>query len=180
MWLILVVALVVILLTYIMIMYNCLIKRRNIVKDQFSQIDVQLKRRFDLIPNLIEIVKGYSTHESETFTKIVNARNQFNSSKNINDEIKVAGELKGLLSNIFMLAESYPELKANTNFLQLQEDLKDTENKIAIERQFYNDTVLTYNNLIDMFPSNIIANLFRFKKYDFFETNDTNNINVKF
>jgi LemA protein len=167
-------------LLYVVIIYNKLTTRRNIVKDQFSQIEVQLKRRFDLIPTLVEIVKGYSKHETETFTKVVEARNKFNTSKTINDEIKFAIEVKTSLNNIFALAEDYPELKANTNFLKLQEDLKDTENKIAIERQFYNDTVLTYNNLIDIFPSNIIALIFKFKKYDFFETNDTNNVNINF
>lgn len=169
-----------VILLYIAIIYNKLITRKNIVKDQFSQINVQLKRRFDLIPSLVEIVKGYAKYENETLIKITQTRNKFNTTKEINDEIKVASELTNLLNNVFVLTENYPELKSNTNFLNLQNDLKDTENKIAIERQFYNDTVLTYNNLIDVFPSNIIALIFRFKKYDFFETNNKDNININF
>lgn len=179
--LILLIIILVLLISYIIVTYNKLITRRNIVKDQFSQIDVQLKRRFDLIPNLIEIVKGYSLHENETFLKIVQTRTNFNNADNINNEVDAANELTTLLSNMFILAESYPDLKANTNFLQLQTDLKDTENKIAIERQFYNDTVLTYNNLLELFPSSIVASLFKFIPFHFFkiDNDEKENITVK-
>lgn len=170
--------LIVLLISYVIITYNKLINRQNIVKDQFSQIDVQLKRRFDLIPSLIEIVKGYAIHENETFIKIVETRNKFTSSSSINNEIDAANELSSLLSNMFILAEDYPDLKANKNFLELQEQLKETEDKIAIARQFYNDTVLTYNNILDMFPSKIIAAIFLFKRFKFFEIDYKERTNI--
>src|SRR5574344_168043 len=129
-WIILI-AIVVVLLLIIGATYNSLVQLRNKVRDQFSQIDVQLKKRFDLIPNLVETVKGYAKHESETFEQVVEARNKFNSANTPEQEMQAAGELNGVLSRLFALAEAYPELKANTNFMQLQVDLKDTEEKIA-------------------------------------------------
>ncbi len=153
--------------------YNKLVNRRNKVKDQFSQIDVQLKRRFDLIPNLVETVKGYAKHEEETLTKVIEARNKFATANSIKDEIDANNQLTGALNKLFALSESYPELKANENFVSLQKDLKDTEDKIAYARQFYNDTVLTYNNLREMFPSNIIASIFKFEPFEFFKTDDS-------
>ncbi len=162
--------------------YNGLVSLRNKVKDQWSQIDVQLKRRFDLIPNLVETVKGYAKHESETLENIVKARNQFASAKTPEEEMKANGELSKGISKIFALAENYPDLKANEGFVKLQDELKETEDKISYARQFYNDNVLEYKNKIEMFPSNIIANIFKFKPEPFFEASEKerDNVEVKF
>ncbi|MCK5001024.1 MAG: LemA family protein, partial [Anaerohalosphaera sp.] len=134
-----------------------------------SQIDVQLKRRHDLIPNLVETAKGYMTHERETFEAITNARSKAMGANNVSESGKAEGMLSEALSKFMLVVENYPELKANTNFLSLQETLTSTENKIAFARQGYNDQVLFYNNKIQMFPSNIIAGSFNFTKRDFFE-----------
>lgn len=173
--------LVLILLWFIAI-YNQLVVLRNRVKDQWAQIDVQLKRRFDLIPNLVETVKGYAKHEKETLEKVIEARNKFQEAKTPEDEMKADGELSKVVSRLFALAESYPDLKANTNFQELQKELGETEDKIASSRQFYNDTVLTFNNKVEVFPSNLIANIFKFKKEVFFEANskERENVQVKF
>ena len=162
--------------------YNTLVSLRNKVKDQWSQIDVQLKRRFDLIPNLVETVKGYAKHESETLEKVIEARNSFTTAKTPEEEIKANGELTNAISKLFALAESYPDLTANTSFMKLQEDLKETEDKISYARQFYNDNVMAYKNKIEMFPSNIIAGMFGFKPELFFEVNEKEkeNVEVKF
>jgi len=162
--------------------YNKLIALRNRVKDQWAQIDVQLKRRFDLIPNLVETVKGYTKHESETLEAVIKARNTYVSATLPEDQMKADGELTQAISKLFALTESYPELKANTNFQALQQELTETESKIASARQFYNDTVMVYNNKVDMVPSNIIASLFKFEKEAFFEANETErqNVQVKF
>ena len=162
--------------------YNKLIALRNRVKDQWAQIDVQLKRRFDLIPNLVETVKGYTKHESETLEAVIKARNTYVSATLPEDQMKADGELTKAISKLFALTESYPELKSNTNFQALQQELTETESKIASARQFYNDTVMVYNNKVDMVPSNIIASLFRFEKEAFFEANETErqNVQVKF
>lgn len=162
--------------------YNKLIALRNRVKDQWAQIDVQLKRRFDLIPNLVETVKGYTKHESETLEAVIKARNTYVSATLPEDQMKADGELTKAISKLFALTESYPELKANTNFQALQQELTETESKIASARQFYNDTVMVYTNKVDMVPSNIIASLFRFEKEAFFEANETErqNVQVKF
>ena len=162
--------------------YNSLISLRNRVKDQWAQIDVQLKRRFDLIPNLVETVKGYAKHESETLENVIQARNTFLSATTPEEEMKANGELTNAISKLFALAESYPDLKANTNFMSLQSELSETENKIAAARQFYNDTVLLYNNKVQMFPSNIVAGLFKFKEEVFYEVDETErqNVSVKF
>ena len=162
--------------------YNKLIALRNRVKDQWAQIDVQLKRRFDLIPNLVETVKGYTKHESETLEAVIKARNTYVSATLPEDQMKADGELTKAIFKLFALTESYPDLKANTNFQALQQELTETESKIASARQFYNDTVMVYNNKVDMVPSNIIASLFKFKKEAFFEANETErqNVQVKF
>ena len=152
--------------------YNGLVKLRNKVKDQWSQIDVLLKRRADLIPNLVETVKGYAKHESETLEAVIAARNKAVSATTTEEEMKANGELTGALSRLFALAESYPDLKANTNFMDLQNNLKETEDKIAYARQFYNDAVLKYKNKLEMFPSNIIASMFGFKPEPFFEATE--------
>ena len=159
--------------------YNGLIKLRNMVKDQWSQIDVLLKRRADLIPNLVETVKGYTKHEKETLEAVINARNKAVSAQGVEEEMKANGELSGALSKLFALAESYPDLKANTNFMDLQNNLKDTEDKISYARQFYNDAVLKYKNKLEVFPSNIVASMFGFKPEPFFEATETERENVK-
>lgn len=169
MWIWVVVGIIVILLIIVAITYNSLVVLRNKKDDQWSQIDVQLKRRADLIPNLVETVKGYAKHESDTLEEVIQARNSFTSSKTPQEEMKSSNMLTDAVSKLFALAESYPDLKANQNFMSLQSDLKETEEKIAIARQFYNDTVLTYNNKVQTVPTNIVAALFGFKKADFFE-----------
>ena len=161
-----------VLLFYVATTYNKLVSLRNKVRDQWAQIEVQLKRRFDLIPNLVETVKGYAKHEKETLTDVIEARNKFQSATTPEEEMKASGDLNKALSRLMVLTESYPELKANENFLQLQGDLKDCEEKISFARQFYNDTVLSYMNKIEMFPSNIIASMFNFKKADYFEARE--------
>lgn len=174
-----IIVLVVLLVLYVISTYNKLVRVRNMVKDQWAQIDVQLKRRFDLIPNLVETVKGYAKHEKETLEGVIKARNTFLSATTPEAEMEANGELTKAVSKLFALAESYPELKANENFMSLQNDLKDTENKIASARQFYNDVVLKYNNMIEMFPSNIVASMFAFKVQTFFQANEEERENVK-
>ena len=180
-WIILIIV-VVLIIAWAFATYNKLVDLRNRVKDQWAQIDVQLKRRFDLIPNLVETVKGYAKHESETLEAIIQARNTYVSATTPEAQMKADGELEKAISKLFALSESYPELKANTNFQHLQQELTETESKIASARQFYNDTVLMYNNKVEMVPSNIIASLFKFKKEAFFEANETEreNVQVKF
>lgn len=162
----------VVIIVLIIIGYNQLVKLRNMVKDQWSQIDVLLKRRYDLIPNLVETVKGYAAHEKETLEAVINARNKATTTSSVEDSSIANNELTGALNKLFALTESYPNLKANTNFLDLQANLKETEDKISYARQFYNDSVLKYNNKVEMIPTNIVAMLFGFKKYDFFEISD--------
>ncbi len=152
--------------------YNALVKLRNQVKNAWSQIDVQLKRRHDLIPNLIETVKGYMGHERETLENITKARSQAMSAETVGEKSKAEGALSGAISKFFLVVENYPDLKANQNFLALQEELTSTENKIAFARQSYNDGVLFFNNKIQMFPSNIVAGMFSFKIEEFFEIED--------
>ncbi len=150
-------------------MYNALVKFRNQVKNAWAQIDVQLKRRHDLIPNLIETVKGYMKHEQETFEKITSYRSQAMSAGSVAEKGVAEGMLGQALGQLRIAVENYPDLKANQNFLALQEELASTENKISYSRQAYNDSVLALNNKIEMFPSNIIAGMFGFRKAEFFE-----------
>lgn len=152
--------------------YNGLVGLRNQVKNAWAQIDVQLKRRYDLIPNLVETVKGYMKHERETLEAVTKARNlaQQASSAGAAERAKAEGELSSALSRLLAVVERYPDLKANQNFLALQEELTSTENKISFSRQFYNDSVLRYNNKTHMVPSNIVASMFGFKAGEFFET----------
>lgn len=154
---------------YAVSLYNGLVKLRNQVKNAWSQIDVQLKRRHDLIPNLIETVKGYMKHEKETLENITEARSRAMGADSVADKAKAETELNGAMSKFFVVVENYPDLKANQNFLSLQEELTSTENKISFSRQNYNDQVLFYNNKIQMFPSNIVAGMFGFKEEVFFE-----------
>ncbi|WP_370875885.1 LemA family protein [Caldalkalibacillus uzonensis] len=147
---------------YVIISYNSLVKYRNWVKEAWSQIDVQLKRRHDLIPNLVETVKGYAKHEQETLDRVIKARSQLLSGTP-QERIEADNMLEGALKSIFALAEAYPDLKANQNFLQLQEELTATENKIAYARQLYNKTVAEYNIKRESFPTNMIASMFNFE-----------------
>jgi len=168
-----IIVVLVLLILYVIGTYNGLVSLRNKKDDQWSQIDVQLKRRADLIPNLVEIVKGYAKHESETLEKVIEARNTYMTAKTPEEEMKASGEVTQALNKLLALSEAYPELKANQNFLGLQQDVSDTEDKISYARQFYNDSVLTYNNKVQMFPSNIIAGMFNFTKASFFEVSDS-------
>ncbi len=164
------VALLVVVLLWVVSLYNRLVRARNEVRNAWSQIDVQLKRRWDLIPNLVETVKGYMRHERETLEAVTKARQQ---AVAISGDVAARAQAENILSqslrSLFAVAENYPELKANQNFLALQEELTSTENKIAFARQYYNDSVYRLNNLIQMFPSNIIAKQFGFKPEVYFE-----------
>ena len=165
---------------YLLVTYNSLVARRNMVENQKSQIDVELQRRFDLIPNLVEVVKGYANYEKTTLEDIIKARNTYiTTGSNTAQALQADDALTGALSRLFALAEGYPELKANANFLSLQSELANTEKKIAFSRQFYNDSVYKLNNVIDMFPSNIVASIFNFSKGTFFETTDTERSNIE-
>jgi len=157
------------LVIFVIGVYNALIRLRNQVDNAWSQIDVQLKRRHDLIPNLVETAKGYMKHERGTFEEITKARSQAMGAKGVAEASKAEGALGEALSKFMLVVENYPDLKANQNFLSLQEELTSTENKIAFARQSYNDQTLFFNNKIQMFPSNIVANTFNFGKRDFFE-----------
>ncbi|MBD3234222.1 MAG: LemA family protein [candidate division Zixibacteria bacterium] len=152
--------------------YNSLVRLRNQVDNAWSQIDVQLKRRHDLIPNLVETAKGYMKHEQQTLENITNARAKAMQADSVADKSAKETELSGAISQFYLVVENYPDLKANQNFLAVQEELTSTENKISFARQGYNDQVLFYNNKIQMFPSNIIAGMFNFGKRDFFEIED--------
>ena len=169
-----IIGIVVILLVILMSIYNGLVRLRNQVKNAWAQIDVQLKRRFDLIPNLMETVKGYMKHERETLEAVTQARNlaEKASSAGPGERGQAEGMLGMALGRLLAVAEAYPDLKANQNFLALQEELTSTENKISFSRQYYNDSVLNYNNKTEMFPSNIIAGMFNFKAGEFFEVTE--------
>ena len=167
-WIILIVVLVLLVL-YVIGTYNKLVKARNKVEGEWAQIDVQLKRRIDLIPNLVETVKGYAKHEKETLEAVINARSKAVSATTPEEAIAASGEVTQALSRLFALSEAYPDLKADANFKDLQDNLKEAEDKIAYARQFYNDTAKSYKNLVEMFPSNIVASIFKFKAKPFFE-----------
>ena len=152
--------------------YNGLVRLRNQVENAWAQIDVQLKRRCDLIPNLVETVKGYAKHESGTLEKVIQARNMALAAKTVGERAEAENILSGTLKSLFAVTEAYPELKANQNFMSLQEELTSTENKIAFSRQFYNDSVMTFNTQIEVFPQNIIAGIFHFVRREFFEVKD--------
>ena len=152
--------------------YNGFVTLRNQIDNSWSQIDVQLKRRYDLVPNLVETVKGYAKHEKETFKEVVEARNKVATAGNFKEKAQAENFLTGALKSIFALAEDYPRLQANQNFLMLQEELAGIESKIAFARQFYNDSVLQYNNNVQSFPGNVIAGMFGFIRRDYFESED--------
>lgn len=162
--------------------YNNLVNLRNKVANSWSQIDVQLKRRFDLIPNLLETVKGYAAHEKQTLEAVVQARNSFMSAGSHQDVIKANSELSRGLNRLLAVAESYPELKANENFQELQRELARTEDKITYARQFYNDVTMKYNNAVQMFPTNIFARRYNFVEEPFFtiDENETEAPKIKF
>jgi LemA protein len=159
-------------LLWFIAMYNGLVRLRNEVRNAWAQIDVQLKRRHDLIPNLVETVKGYAGHEKSTLDAVVAARSRAVSAQGVENQARAEGELSQALSRLLMLVESYPNLKANENFLALQEELASTENRIGFSRQFYNDSVMNYNTRIQSFPPNIIAGMFGFTASPFFEIAD--------
>lgn len=148
--------------------YNGLVQLRQRVQNAWSQVDVQLKRRYDLIPNLVNAVKGYAQHEKATLENVTQARNMAIAASNVRDQAQAENMLSGALKSLFAVAEAYPELKANTNFLQLQAELSDTESKIAFSRQFYNDTVQKFNTKIELFPNNLVAGMLGFQMVDYF------------
>lgn len=167
------VVIVVVLVVWLVSIYNGLVGARNEVKNAWSQIDVQLKRRHDLIPNLLETVKGYAAHERGTLDAVVKARQQaVNVTGGIEDRAKAENLLTQSLRSLFAVAEAYPDLKANQNFLALQEELSSTENKIGFSRQYYNDSAMKYKNRIEMFPGNVIAGMFNFRPEAFFQVED--------
>ena len=165
---IIVIVLLLLIGVFLMVTYNSLVILRQRVQNSWSQIDIQLKRRHDLIPNLVEIVKGYAKHEQETFEKVTAARTSAISAQNINEQLAAENILSGALKSIFAVAEAYPELKANTNFLELQSQLTDTEDKISFARQFYNDTVQKFNTKIELFPFNLIAGFLGFEMVSYY------------
>ena len=177
-WIIL--AIIVLIVIVVIAMYNSLVQSRIKVDNAWSQIDVQLQRRFDLIPNFIETVKGYMSHEKEVFEKITDLRTSWAKTNSVSQKANLDNELSTALKTIMAVSENYPDLKANQNFSELSEELRNTENKISFSRQFYNDTVTIYNTKLEVFPSNLIANIFKFKPRDLFEAeSDEARKNVK-
>ena len=162
------IAIIVLLIIWIIGIYNGLVSSRQKVDNAWSQIDVTLQRRFDLIPNFVETVKGYMNHESETFEKITALRTSWANSSSVEEKANLNNELSGALKTIMAVSENYPDLKSNTNSSELSEELRNTENKIAFSRQFYNDSVTRYNTKLELFPSNIVANMFNFKPKSLF------------
>ena len=167
-----VLAVAILFVLYIVVMYNGLITLRNRVKEAWSDIDVQLKRRYDLIPNLVETVKGYASHEKETFDKVISARSKAMSAQSMKEKGEAENALSGTLKSLFALSENYPDLKASVNFLELQKELTDTEDKVQAARRFYNGNVLDFNNKLEVFPTNVISGMFGFKVSEFFEAEE--------
>ncbi len=170
--LLIILAIVAVLVIFVIMLYNSLVSLRNRIENAWAQIDVQLKRRYDLIPNLVETVKGYATHEQETLEKVIQARNMAVSATGVEGQAEAENMLTGALKSLFAVSEAYPDLKANQSFLQLQEELTGTEGRIAYARQFYNDSVFKYNTKIQSFPAVIIAGMFGFSEREYFETDD--------
>lgn len=166
-WIIL--GIVAVLVIWVIGVYNSLVRARNKVSNAFAQIDTQLQRRFDLIPNLVETVKGYAAHEDKVFNDVTAARSGYMNASNAHDKMEADNQLTGTLKTLFAVAENYPELKANTNFMDLQTQLKGTEDKVSFARQFYNDTVQKYNDSLLTFPNNMIAGMFGFEEGEFFK-----------
>ncbi len=180
--LIIIVVIIAVVAIWIVAMFNSLIRLRNRVKNAWSQIDVQLKRRHDLIPNLVETAKGYMAHEKDTLERVVKARNMAMDAQGVAETSAAENMLSQTLKSLFAVVESYPDLKANQNMIALHEELTSTENRIAFARQHYNDCAMTYNNAIQMFPKNIIAGIFHFVASEFFEAEEEEkeNVEVKF
>ncbi|VAX16582.1 LemA protein [hydrothermal vent metagenome] len=176
-WIILVILAALIL--FVIGIYNSLVRLRVQVRNAWSQIDVQLKRRHDLIPNLVEVVKDYMGYEQETLQKVIQARSQAMNATNIGDKAQKEGMLTGALKSLFALSENYPDLKANQNVAKLQEELTSTENKISFSRQFYNDSVMAFNIKCQTFPANMIANMFNFTREEFFKVAEEERAPVK-
>ena len=178
-----IIAVVAVAIIWLILIYNRLITFKNRTDEAWSDIDVQLKRRYDLIPNLVETVKGYASHEKETLDRVIQARNNaMSASGDLESKAQAENMLSSTLKSIFALAEAYPDLKANGNFLKLQDELSDTENKIQASRRFYNGNARDFNIEIEVFPNNIINNLLKFKKFDFFQASneEKENVQVKF
>lgn len=171
-WLWIVIGLAVLIVFWLVTAYNGLVGARNRVDNAWSQVDVQLKRRYDLIPNVVETVKGYAAHEQETFERVIQARNAAQAAQGPAEQAEAENFLTGALRQLFALAEAYPELRATENFQQLQTELSETENRIAVSRQIYNDTVLTFNNRVQQVPTNFVASMFGFGAREFFEAGD--------
>ncbi|HIH19735.1 TPA: LemA family protein [Candidatus Micrarchaeota archaeon] len=173
---------IVLVLLFLVLLYNGLIRSRNNVDNSWSQIDVQLKKRSDLIPNLVETVKGYAKHEKEVFTQVTQARANMLKAQTVGEKAKASNMISDALKSIFAVAEAYPQLRASENFKHLQEELSDIEGKIAYARQFYNDSVLEYNNSTQVFPNNVLAGSMGFTKRDFFEVAEADKklVKVKF
>ncbi|MEQ8839644.1 MAG: LemA family protein [Acidimicrobiales bacterium] len=176
--LIIVLVIVVLLVIFVISLYNNLVKLRNRIENAWAQIDVQLKRRWDLIPNLVETVKGYASHERETLEAVIQARNAATTAEGPADQAASENMLTGALRQLFAVSEAYPDLKANQNFLELQEELTSTEGRIAFARQHYNDTVLKYNTAIQTFPAVVLAGPLRFTEREYFEADDESRGNV--
>lgn len=176
------IGLIVLILLWLLSTYNSLISLRNRVKEAWSQIDVQLKRRSSLIPNLVEVVKGYVKHEKGVLESVTKARSAMMSASSLSDKAKANDQLTGALKSLFAVAEAYPNLRASENFKQLQDELSDTETKVAASRQFYNTNVLDLNNSLETFPSSIVGNMFKFQKEEFFKATESEkaDISVKF
>jgi len=172
MTLVIVLAAVAVLALGFIFLYNRLVRRRNRVDNAWSQVDVQLRRRYDLIPNLVETVKGYASHEQETFEAVVQARNAAQAAASVDEQAGAEGVLGSALRRLFALAEQYPQLRASENFQALQRDLAETEDRIAVARQIYNDTVLTYNNSVQTVPTNVVAAATGFRTREFFEIDE--------
>ena len=168
-WVIIIVVIVVVLAGILVALYNKLVRLRNRAENAWAQVDVQLRRRYDLIPNLVEAVKGYAAHERETFEEVTKARTAAQQAKGVEEQAQAENLLTQAIGRLFAVAEAYPELRATENFQQLQAQLADTEQKIAIARQVYNDAVLTYDNALETVPTNIVAGLFRFEAREYFE-----------
>ena len=169
---IIIVVVLVLLALYVIVSYNGLVSLRNRIENAWAQIDVQLKRRYDLIPNLVETVKGYAAHERETLDAVITARNAGINATGPEQQAAAENQITGALKSLFALSEAYPDLKANQNFAQLQEELTGTEGRIAYARQFYNDTVFRYNTKIQSFPATVLANAFRFQQREYFQADD--------
>ena len=176
-WIIL--GIVLLLLIIVISIYNGLVRLKNQVKNAWAQIDVQLKRRNDLIPNLVETVKGYAKHEKQVFENVTKARSAVMNATGVEDKAAASNQLTGTLKTLFAVAENYPQLKANENFLQLQEELTGTENKIAYSRQHYNDMVMRFNTKIELFPNNVFASMLNFKQEEMFKATEEEKKNVK-